>query len=127
MVFRRTDVTGESPTRIFDASDPESTELSHRKIPSERKFIIVAVLLMIAIGIGGYWYYGRGVAKQIESIAVMPFTNDGGNPEFEYLSDGMTESLIQSLSPLPSLNVKARCRSLGTKERTRIRRRSARN
>ncbi len=108
MVFRRTDVTGESPTRIFDASDPESTELSHRKIPSERKFIIVAVLLMIAIGIGGYWYYGRGVAKQIESIAVMPFTNDGGNPEFEYLSDGMTESLIQSLSQLPSLNVKAR-------------------
>jgi eukaryotic-like serine/threonine-protein kinase len=103
-----TDAPGESPTRIFDASDPGSAERSQPKTPSQKMFLIVAVLLAIAIGIGGYWYYGRGVTKQIESIAVMPFTNEGGNAEFEYLSDGIAESLIASLSQLPNLNVKAR-------------------
>jgi len=38
----------------------------------------------------------------------MPFLNESGNADVEYLSDGMTESLIGSLSQLPNLNVKAR-------------------
>jgi TolB-like protein/Flp pilus assembly protein TadD len=38
----------------------------------------------------------------------MPFVNEGGNKDVEYLSDGMTETLISSLSQLPNLNVKAR-------------------
>jgi TolB-like protein len=44
--------------------------------------------------------------KSIESIAVMPFVNTSGNAEVDYLSDGMTETLISSLSQLPNLNVK---------------------
>ena len=46
--------------------------------------------------------------KSIESIAVMPFVNESGNADVEYLSDGMTETLISSLSQLPNLNVKPR-------------------
>ena len=38
----------------------------------------------------------------------MPFVNESGNEDVEYLSDGMTETLISSLSNLPNLNVKAR-------------------
>ncbi|MDQ3820810.1 MAG: adenylate/guanylate cyclase domain-containing protein, partial [Acidobacteriota bacterium] len=38
----------------------------------------------------------------------MPFVNASGNSEVEYLSDGMTDSLITSLSQLPKLSVKAR-------------------
>lgn len=33
-------------------------------------------------------------SKQIESIAVMPFVNASGNADVDYLSDGMTETLI---------------------------------
>src|SRR5206468_2224879 len=44
----------------------------------------------------------------IESIAVMPFTNVSGNNDVEYLSEGIPESLITSLSQLPKLSVKAR-------------------
>ncbi|PYS61940.1 MAG: hypothetical protein DMF74_14870, partial [Acidobacteria bacterium] len=44
----------------------------------------------------------------IDSIAVLPFVNESGNSDIEYLSDGMTESLIDSLSQLPHLSVKAR-------------------
>ncbi|HKZ01873.1 MAG TPA: hypothetical protein VJ180_06525, partial [Pyrinomonadaceae bacterium] len=44
----------------------------------------------------------------IESIAVMPFVNESGSADVEYLSDGMTETLINSLSQIPNLSVKAR-------------------
>ena len=44
----------------------------------------------------------------IESLAVLPFVNESGNADVEYLSDGMTETLISSLSQIPNLNVKPR-------------------
>ena len=68
--------------------------------------IVLAVLLISAIGFFGYRYLSP--TKQIESIAVMPFVNESGNADVEYLSDGMTETLIKSLSQLPNLNVKPR-------------------
>ncbi|HET8670970.1 MAG TPA: protein kinase, partial [Candidatus Saccharimonadales bacterium] len=64
------------------------------------------ILLLAAIGFGSWFYAGHN--STIESIAVMPFVNDSGNADTDYLSDGMTESLISSLSQLPKLNVKAR-------------------
>jgi eukaryotic-like serine/threonine-protein kinase len=51
---------------------------------------------------------GRTNSAAIKSIAVMPFLNESGNADVEYLSDGMTETLINSLSQIPSLSVKAR-------------------
>jgi len=64
----------------------------------------------LAISGLGYWFFANRSlnTKQIESIAVLPFVNESGNADNEYLSDGMTESLIGSLSQLPNLNVKAR-------------------
>ncbi|HLB48742.1 MAG TPA: hypothetical protein VJL59_17170 [Anaerolineales bacterium] len=38
----------------------------------------------------------------------MPFVNDSGNADIEYLSDGMTETLISSLTEIPNLSVKAK-------------------
>ncbi|NNF00050.1 MAG: protein kinase, partial [Pyrinomonadaceae bacterium] len=66
---------------------------------------VIAVLLVAAVGLG-YWYFSS--SKQIESIAVMPFVNESGDKDVEYLSDGMTETLISSLSNIPNLSVKAR-------------------
>ena len=70
---------------------------------------IVPLVLLAVAAIGfGVWYLSNRGAKQIESIAVMPFVNERGNADIEYLSDGMTETLIRSLSSLSNLNVKPR-------------------
>ncbi len=47
------------------------------------------------------------VSKIIDSLAVLPFGNAGGDPEHEYLSDGITGSLINILATLPKLRVMA--------------------
>ncbi|MEK6303646.1 MAG: protein kinase [Acidobacteriota bacterium] len=46
--------------------------------------------------------------KAIDSLAVLPLINASGDPDAEYLSDGITESIINSLSQLPKLRVMAR-------------------
>ncbi|MDA1277519.1 MAG: protein kinase, partial [Verrucomicrobia bacterium] len=46
--------------------------------------------------------------EAIDSVAVLPFVNVGGDPSREYLSDGITETLINSLSQSPNLQVKSR-------------------
>ena len=56
-------------------------------------------------------------ATAVESIAVMPFVNESRDADAEYLSDGMTETLITSLSQLPNLNVKARSSVFRYKDR----------
>jgi TolB-like protein len=54
------------------------------------------------------WRGFEGAAKPIESVAVLPFVNASGSEENEYLGDGMTETLIGSLSQIPAVAVKAR-------------------
>ena len=97
----------ENPTRHFDLSGSDK----HPARAANRNSSIVGVigiLLVTILGVGSYLYYGRDGVKQIDSIAVMPFENQSGSADVEYLSDGMTESLINSLSKLPNLSVKAR-------------------
>ena len=70
--------------------------------------IALVLLVAAAISVGGYFYFTSRKQTTIQSIAVMPFVNESGNTAVEYLSDGMTETLIASLSRLPNLSVKAR-------------------
>ena len=75
---------------------------------SNRTLFLIGLLLFALLVVGGfaYWSYShRSIAAK--SIAVLPFKNESGNSELEYLSDGMTDSLINSLSQLPGVTVKA--------------------
>jgi len=74
-----------------------------------RVLALLAILLLISIVFGAYWFFWRpNTTTQIGSIAVMPFVNASGDPNAEYFSDGMTESIINSLSQLPRTKVLAR-------------------
>lgn len=79
-------------------------------IPSRRSLRralpAAAAVAVIVLGFFGYRYLNQ--TKQIESIAVIPFVNESGNADVDYLSDGMTETLINSLSQIANLSVKAR-------------------
>jgi eukaryotic-like serine/threonine-protein kinase len=64
-------------------------------------------LLVLAAWARFYRSSGRG-GEAIDSVAVLPFVNASGDPNSEYLSDGISESLINSLSQLPHLKVMSR-------------------
>src|SRR5436309_2700728 len=76
----------------------------------QHKLATVISVVVLAVGIVGLaaYLHARSIDIPIDSIAVLPFVNESGNSDIEYLSDGMTESLIDSLSQLPHLSVKAR-------------------
>ena len=70
--------------------------------------LVVACIVGIAAAAGLFWYLRSGKAPQIDSLAVLPFVNEGGDAKNDYLSDGITESLIDNLAHLPDLKVKSR-------------------
>jgi len=77
---------------------------------SSRKYLIgglAAVVLLVAAA-AIFWARGRTDSPKVTSIAVLPFVNATTDPNNEYLSDGLTESLIGTMSQLPNMKVMAR-------------------
>ena len=79
------------------------------KAPLDTRLVLVPVVAIL-LAVAAFFGYRQFISGdgQVESIAVMPFVNDSGSADVEYLSDGMTETLINSLSQIPNLSVKAR-------------------
>ena len=109
------DAPSESPTRAQIHTTEHTAVLPSgmSEVPKSTRFdkrLIVAPLALVVIILGGFfgYRYFTGTNSSINSIAVMPFVNESGNADLEYLSDGMTETLIGSLTRLPNLSVKAR-------------------
>ena len=93
------------------AHPTSSAEYLVSQIKNHKRFVGGGFAIFLALIAFGYWYSinrASGSSDAISSLAVMPFVNAGGNADAEYLSEGMTEALISSLSQLPKLNIKAR-------------------
>ncbi|MGA2371519.1 MAG: protein kinase domain-containing protein [Candidatus Korobacteraceae bacterium] len=79
------------------------------KTSARKVWVAAIVVLLIAVAVAGIWYWrAKSASPQITSIAVLPFVNATSEPNNEYLSDGLTESLIGTLSQLPNIKVMAR-------------------
>ena len=87
-----------SPSTTRELSKPKRRGLS----------IALAGLIAVVVVVVGYFFLARNRTTAIESIAVLPFQNTSGDPNAEYLSDGIAESLINSLTQLQQLRVVAR-------------------
>jgi TolB-like protein/uncharacterized protein HemY len=70
--------------------------------------IALALLAFAAVATIGYFALRTQPAQQVTGIAFLPFANTTGNSEFDYLGDGITESLIESFSRLPGMKVISR-------------------
>jgi serine/threonine-protein kinase len=66
------------------------------------------ILVFAALLVGAWLYISPGRNRPLDSVAVLPFVNEGHDPNSDYLSDGITESIIDNLSQLPNLRVMGR-------------------
>jgi TolB-like protein/Tfp pilus assembly protein PilF len=116
--------TGEAPTEILrDTGEgrlttsalkpgPASAAIgASRRSRSGRKLVlIVALAVLVVLGVARYIAYrhARDSEVAIDSIAVLPFENQNRDASVEWLSDGVTESIINNLAQLPNLRVSPR-------------------
>jgi len=96
-----------TPTQ--NVKSTSSLEYAVNQAKSHRVATAIVALLIIG-AIAGLSYFAviskrNSGAGQINSIAVMPFVNVSGKPDVEYLSDGLTDSLIFRFSQLPNVRV----------------------
>ena len=108
--------TGSTPTQtrsqnetITDEAPTEIRTVSSGAMPKHSRWNIYLTfgVLLLSLALAAVVYFVRR-GPTINSVAVLPFINDSNDPNVEYLSDGITESIINSLSQLPNLKVMSR-------------------
>ena len=95
-------------TVIESAASPTAREGQWTSaIRAKKRSIVIAAagLLVVASAAVAYFYFSGARSTTINSVAVLPFVNTSKDPNTEYLSDGITDSLINSLSQLPNMRM----------------------
>jgi Predicted integral membrane protein len=115
------------------ATTPHTGMMPARKVAPSRRSTWMAVggaALLLLLGSSSYYWRSHRTAAAspaaaiadssgaIQSVAVIPFVNTGGNANDEYFSDGMTDELAHALSRLPRLRVAGRTSSYAFKGKT---------
>jgi len=95
-----------------------STSSAFSLSPSKRALMVGTGLFVVALAVAAFifsrtktfqsWKSADAAQAGSHSIAVMPFENAGNDPNTEYLAEGISEALINSLAELPQLRVIAR-------------------
>jgi serine/threonine protein kinase/tetratricopeptide (TPR) repeat protein len=93
-----------SSVRQTAAVPAAETSAPARKPPSAMARRTIAAAALVAATAGWYFFLRE---KPLDTLAVLPFVNVGGDQSTEYLSDGITESIINNLSQLPQLSVRS--------------------
>jgi serine/threonine protein kinase/Tfp pilus assembly protein PilF len=96
----------DSSSAKVEAAASTAVPIAAKTLPWKWAAVAAGVLVLVAAG--WFAWKSRGDSGEVSSIAVLPFTNQSGSPDTEYLSDGITENLINDLSKLPKLSVMSR-------------------
>ena len=97
------------PTAGSDIHTTSSAQYIVEEVKRHKRGVaLVLAAFAVAIAGLGYFFFVRSARASINSVAIMPFVNVTKDPNAEYLSDGISESLINDLSQLPQLKVIAR-------------------
>lgn len=96
-------------TRLSHAPATSSIEYVLSGFKNHKRVTAIVFLLLIAAAAASILYWNKSNTNGvIDSIAVLPFENQSQDVETDYLSDGITESIINSLTQLPNLRVSTR-------------------
>jgi len=92
--------SGVQPT----GADPRGSGITP---PPNRKPLMLAVAAFVIFALAAVlWFFTKGdSSSMIASMVVLPFENVGNNPDLEYLSEGVTEGIINKVSRIPNLRV----------------------
>jgi len=96
----------DSSSASVSVAPAAAEQATAKKLPW--KWAAVAAGVLVLAGAGWFGWKSRAAGNEVSSVAVLPFTNQGGSSDTDYLSDGITESLINDLSKLPKLAVMSR-------------------
>ena len=101
-----------STADVVAARQTSSAEYLIREIKRHKRGTILSAVGVITVlaAFTYFFIFNRSqfsaiAAEPIDSVAVMPFINESGEPNTEYLSDGMSDSIINGLSQLPGVRV----------------------
>ncbi len=107
--LKRESESGKSAVAVA-LPEPASTTATPAAAPARSRipvYVAAAMVALLAVAAVFYFYSHRAAAR-IDSVAVLPFVNVTADPNTEYLTDGLTENLIGSLSQIPGLAVRPR-------------------
>jgi TolB-like protein/Tfp pilus assembly protein PilF len=109
-----TDILPHNTNEAVARGTGPTTALPSQRLPSQTRplttrtraklLVAAGAVIVMAVALGGFFLFGTR-PKAITSVAVLPFEDRSGNTEYEYISDGLAESLIYRLSQLPNLKV----------------------
>src|SRR6185295_12786527 len=101
--------SGQSALTASGVSASSTTASFVSRLQQHKLFATITLVVLVVAIVGlSLYLHARETELRIESIAILPFINQNNDPNAEYLSDGIPESIISSLSQLSQLKVLAR-------------------